>query len=96
MRVTKEIFSDREFTQRIKDIITASSLKDWLWWLWQCFIPCCKAIAFSLQMTKKWHTYDFQNYLDVPLVDIRAEYNIKVMQQGETVLIPSPSMNYQL
>lgn len=34
MRVTKKIFSDREFNQRIKDIITASSLKDWLWWLW--------------------------------------------------------------
>ena len=47
-------------------------------------------------MTKKWHTYDFQNYLDVPLVDIRREYNIKVMQQGETALIPNPSMNYQL
>lgn len=96
MRVTKKIFSDREFNQRIKDIITASSLKDWLWWFWRCFIPCCKAIAFSWQMTKKWHTYDFQNYLEVPLVNIRAEYNIKVMQQGETALIPNLSMNYQL
>ena len=94
IEVTKEIFSDPEFNQRLKDIITASSLKDWLWWIWQCFIPCCRAITFSWQMTKKWHTYDFQQYLDVPLSTIRQEYNIKVMQQGATSLISPQVVSY--
>ncbi len=89
IRVTKEIFGDREFNQRIKEILTASSYLDWLWWMWRCFIPCCQAISYSLQMSKKWHTYDFQQYLDVPLSTIRQEYNITVMQQGATSLISS-------
>ena len=80
LRVTKEIFSDKEFNQRIKNIITASPPQAWLWWMWKCFIPCCQAIALSFKMTRKWHTYDFQTYLDVSLADIRQQYNIKVMQ----------------
>ena len=79
-RVTKEIFSDAEFSQRIKDIITASTPLEWLQWTVKCFLPCCQAILLALKMNCKWHTYDFPEYWDVPLSKLRQKYNIKVMQ----------------
>ena len=79
-RVTKETFTDPEFSSRLKSIIMASSFKDWFKWTWKCFLPCCRAIASSLKMNKKWPSYEFQQYLDLPLSAIRQEYNIKVMQ----------------
>ncbi len=78
-RMTYIIFSDPEFSQRIKDIIFASSPWDWIKWAAICFIPACQAILNALTMAKKWHTYDFPKYLDSPLVDIRKEFNIKVL-----------------
>ncbi|AJC48358.1 hypothetical protein IB642_04575 [Allofrancisella guangzhouensis] len=45
------------------------------------YIPICVLAAFrAFKMTKKWDWYNYDNYLNTPVKDIRKEFNIKVIK----------------
>ncbi|MED7788700.1 hypothetical protein [Francisella sp. 19X1-34] len=45
------------------------------------YIPVCLLAAFkAYKMSKKWDWYNYDNYLNIPLKDIRKEFNIKVIK----------------
>jgi hypothetical protein len=45
------------------------------------YIPICLLAAFkAYRMSKKWDWYNYDSYLNIPLKDIRKEFNIKVIK----------------
>ncbi|QIW09151.1 hypothetical protein [Francisella sp. LA112445] len=45
------------------------------------YSPICLLAAFkAYRMSKKWDWYNYDSYLNIPLKDIRKEFNIKVIK----------------
>ncbi|MBK2109437.1 hypothetical protein [Francisella tularensis] len=45
------------------------------------YVPICLLAAFKAsRMTKKWDWYNYDDYLDIPLKDIRKEFNIRIIK----------------
>ncbi|MGK7955251.1 MAG: hypothetical protein AB4063_08320 [Crocosphaera sp.] len=63
---SKQLFQSLQFTESIKAIVTVLPL-----------LP--SLILRSLKMVKKWHWQDWESYLDLPLSEIRNEFNILVL-----------------
>ena len=44
-------------------------------------LPICLYAAFkAYRMSKKWDWYNYDEYLNTPISEIRKEFNIKVMR----------------
>ncbi|API85838.1 hypothetical protein [Francisella uliginis] len=77
----KEFFKFVDYKTVINSYLKKYKYKFVVYLVMLKYIPVCLLAAFkAYKMSKKWDWYNYDNYLDIPLKDIRKEFNIKVIK----------------
>ena len=77
----KEFFKYVDYKTVINSYIKKYKTKSRVYLKMATYIPDC-LIAFyrAKRMSKKWHWYHYDEYLNMPLAQLRKEFNINVMK----------------
>ena len=77
----KEFFKYVDYNTVINSYLKKYKYKTIVYLVMLRHIPICILTAFkAYKMSKKWNWYNYDEYLEIPLKDIRKEFNIKVIK----------------
>ena len=79
-RELTDYYKDPQQRAIIHDIVRQIGFLTFLWTLFAAAPRAFRVIRNTRKMTEKWPLYDHQQFLDVPLVELRRRFNIQVVR----------------